>query len=147
MIRSRSTVVALSILFAAFGVGACASGGSGGGSSGAAYSSDYVTGDDLAELPDMTLYEFLQQHSMVRMEGTGGGQVIQVEDKAWRTGLGSKWQPAWLYVNGTRDFDPLGTARLLSIHEITRLQFFSSTDASARFGGDGYTPVIAIQTR
>lgn len=135
-------------ILAALGLAACASGGASGGM-GRATSRDLITGDDLAELPpDMTVFDLLRQHSSVRVQGSGASQTVYVEDRtAWNMGTGPRWRTADLYVDERRQFDILGTLRLMTLSQVARLEILASTDASARYGGEGRTPVIAITTK
>lgn len=146
--RARAALLpCLLAIGTALGLAACASGGSGG--MGRATSRDLITAEDLAEVPaDMTVFDLLRQHSSVRVQGSGGGQTIYVEDRtAWNMGAGPRWRAADLYVDERRQFDILGTLRLMSVSEVARLEILGSTDASARYGGGGRTPVIAITTK
>lgn len=116
---------------------------------GRATSRDFITAEDLIQLPpDMTVFDLLRQHSSVRVQGTGGAQIVYVEDRtSWNMGLGPRWRAADLYVDERRQFDILGTLRLMPVSQVARLEILTSTDASARYGGEGRTPVIAITTK
>ena len=119
--------------------GACASTG------GSIVSGDLLTEDDLAELRYETLYELLRNHPRIRMQGTGGSEQIYVEDRtAWGVTPGARWRAALLYVDDSRALDPVPRVRELRIDEIRRLEILTSTEASARFGGHGYNPVISV---
>ena len=82
---------------------------------------------------------------MIRIQGTGAGEQIYVEDTtAWRVTPGPRWRTALLYVNDSRALDPVPTVREIRVEEIRRLEILTSTEASARFGGHGYDPIISV---
>lgn len=123
---------------------ACASAG---GSAGA-YTRSLVTAEDLAAVPEMSLYDFLRQHSRIRITNPGGGEQIFVEDRTpWEATPQSQWRRADVYVNDRRVFDPIATVREIRTTGVARLEILTSTEASARYGREGYTPVVAIVTR
>lgn len=129
----------LSALLSGLLFGACASTG------GSIVSGDLLTEDQLAEVRYETLYELLRNHPRIRMQGTGGGEQIYVEDRtAWGVTPGARWRAALVYVNDSRALDPVPRVRELRIEEIRRLEILTSTEASARFGGHGYNPIISV---
>lgn len=129
-----ATISGLLLLLAA-----CASTG------GVGPSGKLLTERDLSHVPHQMLYELLRNHPLIRMQGTGGGEQIYVEDRtAWGVTPGSRWRPALLYVNDSRALDPVPRVRELRVDEIRRLEILTSTEASARFGGHGYDPCIAV---
>lgn len=122
------------------------------GGGGLSLSSPLLTEKDLAKLPSMTVFELLSRHSRIRVDRTGADQRLFVEDRSTMgTGgvstTGDRWRAADLYVDGRREFDGLGTVRLLRVDEVQRIEILTSTEASSRFGGDGYTPIIAIRRK
>lgn len=121
-----------------------------GGGRGSSVSSALLTEKDLAELPPMTVFDLLSRHSRIRIDRTGADQRLFVEDRSTMGtagGASDRWRRADVYLNGRRDIDPLGTVRLLRIEDVKRIEILTSTEASSRFGGDGYTPIIAIQKK
>lgn len=123
-----------------------------GGRGGSSFSSAILTEKDLADVPSMTVFELLSRHSRIRIDRTGADQRLFVEDRSTMGTAGvatgsDRWRTADVYVNGRRDFDPLGTVRLLRVEDVRRIEILTSTEASSRFGGDGYTPIIAIRKK
>ena len=52
-----------------------------------------------------------------------------------------------VYINERREADPVSAIREMSIDEVRQIQILRASEASARYGGDGYLGVIAITTR
>ena len=109
----------------------------------------------LAQLPDMSLREFLERHQLVRFRGSGsiqqrGGEALYVQDRgaAIRGAVSSgRYVAGDLYINDRREFDVIGVLRDIRISEIRQIQILSSTDISSRYGGDGRVPGVAIRMK
>ena len=126
-------------------VGSLAGGGSGG--SGRAFSSEIIRGDDLLDLPEMSVYDLLRRHQLLRFERVSGvGEVILLMAATSSARAGSM-QSVQLRINERREPDAIGAIRDLSIDEISRIEILTRTEASARYGGDGFVGAIAITTR
>ena len=126
-------------------VGSLAGGGSGG--SGRAFSSEIIRSDDLLHLPEMSVYELLRRHQLLRFERVSGvGEVILLMSASSSARAGSM-QSIQLRINERREPDAIGAIRDLSIDEVSRIEILTRTEASARYGGDGFVGAIAITLR
>ena len=123
-------------------VGSLADGG--GGGSGRAYSSELIRAEDLLYLPEMSVYELLRRHQLLRFERVSGqGEVILLVSATSSSTVG-RMQAVQMRINERREADPIGAIRDLSIDEVNRIEILTRTEASARYGGDGYVGAIAI---
>lgn len=117
------------------------------GGYGKALTSRLITEKDLANLPDMSLYELLRQHAEVRIEdypGAGGGRgvIFCAERETINTYRGCP-----VIVNEREAHDPIATARDLSIHELSRIEILRRSEASNRYGGSGMIGAIVVRTK
>lgn len=126
-------------------IGSLAGGGSGG--SGRAFSSEIIRADDLLTLPEMSVYDLLRRHQLLRFERVSGmGEVILLMAATSSARAGSM-QSIQLRINERREADAVGAIRDLSIDEVSRIEILTRTEASARYGGDGFVGAIAITLR
>ncbi|MFQ5690395.1 MAG: hypothetical protein ACE5HQ_09010 [Gemmatimonadota bacterium] len=119
-----------------------------------AFSASLITDKDLAKIPTMSVFELLRRNNRIRFLGTGAGQDIYVEDRGTMGATGtrntagsSRFRLAEVYIGERKALDPLDTLRSLRTDEVKRIEILTSTDASARFGGAGLTPVISIRLK
>jgi len=118
------------------------------GSSGNAYNSSVIREADLVNLPEMSVYQLLRQHSRLRFDRlTGGGEVILLNSGVSTSLNGGRFTGVQVYINERREGDAVTAVRGMSIDEIKRIEILSSGEASARYGGDGWIGAIAITTR
>lgn len=115
------------------------------GSSGKAYTSRLITEEDLAALPDMSVYDLLRRHAEVRIEdfpGSGGGRgiIFCAERETVSTYRGCP-----VIVNEREAHDPIAAVRDLSIHEVSRIEILRRSEASNRYGGSGMIGAIVIR--
>lgn len=123
-------------------VGSLAGGGSGG--SGRAFSSEIIRAEDLLSLPEMSVYDLLRRHQLLRFERMSGvGEVILLVSATSSARAGSM-QAVQLRINERREPDTIGAIRDLSIDEVSRIEILTRTEASARYGGDGFVGAITI---
>ncbi len=126
-------------------VGSLAGGGSGG--SGRAFSSEIIRADDLLDLPEMSVYDLLRRHQLLRFERVSGAGEVILLMAATSSARAGGMQSIQLRINERREPDAIGAIRDLSIDEIRRIEILTRTEASARYGGDGFVGAIAITTR
>ena len=127
-------------------VGSLAGGGRGG--SGRAFSSEIIRADDLLDLPEMSVYDLLRRHQLLRFDRVSGmGEVIFLMATGSSSARAGTIQSVQLMINERREPDAVGAIRDLSIDEIGRIEILTRTEASARYGGDGFVGAIAITTR
>ena len=126
-------------------IGSLAVGGVGG--SGRAFSSEVVRAEDLLNLPEMSVYELLRRHQLLRFERLSGvGEVILLVSATSSARVGSR-QAIQLRINERREPDAIGAIRDLSIDDVSRIEILTRTEASARYGGDGFVGAINIMLR
>ena len=125
-------------------IGSLSSGGSGG--SGRAFSSEIIRSEDLLDLPEMSVYDLLRRHQLLRFERVTGGETIFLVSATSSARAGGI-QSIQLRINERREADPIGAIRDLSIDEIGRIEILTRTEASARYGGDGFVGAISITMR
>ena len=114
---------------------------------GRAFSADVINEEDLAALPEMSLYQLLRRHQRLRFERFSGGEVILL-DQVRRTSVNAgRFRGVQLYVDERREADPVSVLRTMSTDEVKQIQILTASEASARYGGDGYIGVLAIRTR
>ncbi len=118
------------------------------------FNATVIRDSDLEGFPDMTVYQLLRQHQRLRFErltGSGVGEVIifagrGVTGQTSLSGMG-RFRGVEVYINERREADPVNAMRVMSIREIKQLDILSASEASARYGGDGWIGVISIRTR
>lgn len=112
-----------------------------------AFSGSTITQEDLLALPEMSVYDLLRQHNRLRFERWPEGEVIII-DQVQRTSVNAgRFRGVDMYVDDRRVFDPVSEIRNMSIDEVRQIDILRASEASARYGGDGYLGAIAIQTR
>ena len=145
MLRTAAACAALLLPLASCATAGGASADGSGGND--AFLRSLITREELSGLPpSMTVFELIRQHARTQVRGGGGGEAILVEDRTtWEMTPQSRWRPARVYLN-EREI-PAGVSALkeLRISEVRRIEILTSTEASARYGGAGYSPVIAIR--
>ena len=118
-----------------------------GGSRSRILGSSVIRAEDLVDLPEMSVYELLRQHSLIRFDRISGGEVILLTSvTASRWGV-SRVQGLEMRINERREPDGVNAIREMSIDEVSRIEILSRTEASARYGGDGYIGALVITTR
>lgn len=118
-----------------------------GGSRSRILGSSVIRAEDLLDLPEMSLYDLLRQHQLIRFDRVTGGEVIlltSVTASRWNV---SRTQAVELRINERREPDGVNAIREMSIDEVSRIEILSRTEASARYGGDGYVGALVITTR
>ena len=126
-------------------IGSLSGGGSGG--SGRAFSSEIIRADDLLNLPEMSVYDLLRRHQLLRFERmSGAGEVILLISATSSSRAGGM-QAVQLRINERREPDTIGAIRDISIDEVSRIEILTRTEASARYGGDGFVGAINITLR
>ena len=120
----------------------------GGGGRSRILNSEIIRAEDLLDLPEMSVYDLLRQHQLLRFDRlSGAGEVIVLTSvTASRWGV-SRAQAVELRINERREPDAVNAIREMSIDEVSRIDILSRTEASARYGGDGYVGAIVITTR
>ncbi len=118
---------------------------------GRAFNSTVIRAEDLAALPEMSVYQLLRQHHRLRFERISGGEQIVfdgrgVDGTASLSG-NTRYSGIQLYIDDRLQADAVNYLRSMSIDEVKQIDILSRTEASARYGGDGYIGAIAIQTR
>lgn len=119
--------------------------------SGRAFSATIIEAEDLAHLPEMSIYQLLRRHQRLRFERVSGGEVIVftgrgIDGTASLSGS-SRYQGIQLFIDDRLQADPVNYLRTMSIDEVRQIQILSRTEASARYGGDGWIGAIAVTTR
>lgn len=103
-----------------------------------------ITGEDLADLRTMSLYELFRQHPGVRfVRGPDGGEIMLCEDRVGGAGL----RGCVVFVNDRQATGDIATLRSIYTDEVERLEILRSSEASNRFGGDGWDGAIVIHTK
>lgn len=120
-------------------------------STGRAFSATVIEAEDLAALPEMSLYELLRRHHRLRFERVSGGEQIVFAGRGidGTTSLSgtSRYSGIQLFIDDRLQADPVNYLRSMSIDEVKQIQILSRTEASARYGGDGWIGAIAVTTR
>ena len=110
--------------------------------------SEVIRAEDLVDLPEMSVYELLRQHSLLKFDRMSTlGEVIlltSVTLSSWRS---FREQVMEVRINERREGDGVNAIRELSIDDVSRIEILSRTEASARYGGDGYIGALVITTR
>ncbi|MDE2720706.1 hypothetical protein [Candidatus Palauibacter polyketidifaciens] len=119
-----------------------------GGSRSRILGSEVIRAEDLVDLPEMSVYELLRQHSLLKFDRMSTlGEVIlltSVTLSSWRS---FREQVMEVRINERREGDGVNAIRELSIDDVSRIEILSRTEASARYGGDGYIGALVITTR
>ena len=118
-----------------------------GGGRGQAFSSEVIRAEDLLHLPEMSVYELLRRHQLLRFDRMSTlGEVILLTSATSSLRAG-RLQSVQVRINERREVDGVAAIRDLSIDEIGRIEILTRTEASARYGGDGFVGAIVITTR
>ena len=118
-----------------------------GGGRGQAFSSEVIRAEDLLHLPEMSVYELLRRHQLLRFDRMSTlGEVILLTSATSSLRAG-RLQAVQVRINERREVDGVAAVRDLSIDEISRIEILTRTEASARYGGDGFVGAIVITTR
>ncbi|WP_420464200.1 hypothetical protein [Candidatus Palauibacter sp.] len=120
---------------------------SGGGGRTRVLGSEIIRGEDLLAFPEMTVYELLRQHSLLRFDRRTGGERILLQSVTASRWSVSRMQSVVVRINERREPDAVNALREMSIDEVSRIEILSRTQASARYGGAGYVGAIVITTR
>ena len=120
---------------------------SGGGGRSRVLGSEIIRAEDLLEFPEMSVYELLRQHSLLRFDRRSGGETIALQSVTLSNWSSYRLQAVVLRINERREPDAVNALREMSIDEVSRIEILSRTQASARYGGDGYVGAIVITTR
>lgn len=105
------------------------------------FGSRNIQAEDLADLRPMSLYEFFRQHSRVRfVRSPEGNEILLCEDR----GGVAQLRGCGVYVNERQATGHISTLRSIYIHEVERLEILRRSEASNRFGGDGWEGAIVI---
>lgn len=119
---------------------------------GKAFNSTVIRAEDLAPLPEMTLYQLLRQHQRLRFERIPQGEVIVfagrgVTGTSNLSGSAGRFRAVEVLINERREADPVSALRDMWIHNVVQIDILSAGEASARYGGDGWLGAISISTR
>lgn len=110
-----------------------------------AFGSTHITAEDLENLRPMTLYEFFRQHSRVRFDrGPAGNEILLCED---RGGVTDMRGCAVVLEGRLIASGPIALLRSTYIHEVERLEILRRSEASNRFGGDGWSGAIVVHMK
>lgn len=119
-----------------------------GGSRSRILGSEVIRGEDLLDLPEMSVYELLRQHSLLKFDRMSTlGEVILLTSVTLSSWGSFREQAMEVRINERREGDGVNAIRELSIDEVSRIEILSRTEASARYGGDGYIGALVITTR
>ena len=119
-----------------------------GGGSGRAYSADVIRAEDLVYLPEMSVYQLLRQHQRIRFDRfTGMGEVILFDHVVSTSLNNGRFTAVQVLVNERPQGDGVSVVRGMSIDEVKRIDILSRSEASARYGGDGWIGAIVITTK
>ena len=119
-----------------------------GGGSGRAFSADVIRAEDLVYLPEMSVYQLLRQHQRIRFDRfTGMGEVILFDHVVSTSLNNGRFTTVQVLVNDRPQGDGVSVVRGLSIDEVQRIDILSRSEASARYGGDGWIGAIVITTK
>jgi hypothetical protein len=119
-----------------------------GGSRSRILGSEVIRAEDLVDLPEMSVYELLRQHSLLKFDRMSTlGEVILLTSVTLSSWGSFREQAMEVRINERREGDGVNAIRELSIDEVSRIEILSRTEASARYGGDGYIGALVITTR
>ena len=120
----------------------------GGGSRSRVLGSEVIRAEDLVDLPEMSVYELLRQHSLLKFDRVSTlGEVILLTSVTLSSWGSFREQAMEVRINERREGDGVNAIRELSIDEVSRIEILTRTEASARYGGDGYIGALVITTR
>ncbi|MYA32064.1 MAG: hypothetical protein F4164_07305 [Gemmatimonadales bacterium] len=120
---------------------------SAGGSRARILGSEVIRGEDLLDLPEMSVYDLLRQHQLLKFDRVSGvGEVVMLQSVTLTSWGSSRFQGLEVRVNERREADGVNTLREMSIDDVSRIEILSRTEASARYGGDGYVGALVITT-
>lgn len=120
----------------------------GGGSRSRILGSEVIRAEDLVDLPEMSVYELLRQHSLLKFDRVSTlGEVILLTSVTLSSWGSFREQVMEVRINERREGDGVNAIRELSIDEVSRIEILTRTEASARYGGDGYIGALVITTR
>lgn len=121
---------------------------SSGGSRARILASEIIRGEELLDLPEMSVYDLLRQHQLLKFDRISGvGEVVMLQSVTLTSWGAARFQGLEVRVNERREADGVNTLREMSIDDVTRIEILSRTEASARYGGDGYVGALVITTR
>ncbi|MXX70202.1 MAG: hypothetical protein F4Y74_14735 [Gemmatimonadales bacterium] len=119
-----------------------------GGSRSRILGSEVIRAEDLVDLPEMSVYELLRQHSLLKFDRMSTlGEVILLTSVTLSSWGSFREQAMEVRINERREGDGVNAIRELSIDDVSRIEILSRTEASARYGGDGYIGALVITTR
>ena len=122
--------------------------GSLGGGRANVLNSTIIREEDLVNFPEMSVYELLRQHQRLRFDRFSQVGEVIILDSVVSTSLNNgRFVGIQMRINERREGDPISAIRGMSIDEVKRIEILSSSEASARYGGDGWTGAISITTR
>ena len=120
----------------------------GGGGRSRILGSEVIRAEDLVDLPEMSVYELLRQHSLLKFDRMSTlGEVILLTSVTLSSWGSFREQAMEVRINERREGDGVNAIRELSIDEVSRIEILTRTEASARYGGDGYIGALVITTR
>lgn len=111
-----------------------------------AFSSRDIRRDDLEPLPDMSVFELFRMHSLVQVEPGSDNVFMSGRTVSQRVGAPSRLA-AMVYINERRVPFAVEVLKSLRIAEVSRIELLSPGEGSARYGGHGLNPIIAIRRR
>ncbi len=111
-----------------------------------AFSSRDIRRDDLEPLPDMSVFELFRMHSLVQVEPGSDNVFMSGRTVSQRVGAPSRLA-AMVYINERRVPFAVEVLKSLRISEVSRIELLSPGEGSARYGGHGLNPIIAIRRR
>ncbi len=115
-------------------------------SSSRAFSSRDIRRDDLDPLPpEMTLYELFRLHTYVQVEP--GSDNVFMSGRSSQAIAGQRSNAALVYINERRVPFAVEVFKTLRVSDVSRIELLTPGEGSARYGGDGLNPVIAIRRR
>jgi len=121
---------------------------SAGGSRSRILGSQVIRAEDLLDLPEMSVYELLRQHSLLKFDRLSTlGEVILLTSVTLSAWGSHREQAVEVRINERREGDGVNAIRELSIDDVSRIEILTRTEASARYGGDGYIGALVITTR
>lgn len=120
---------------------------SAGGSRARIMGSEVIRAEDLIDLPEMSVYDLLRQHQLIKFDRVTGGEIIVLQSVTLTSWGAARYQGLEVRINERREADGVNTLREMSIDEVGRIEILSRTEASARYGGNGYVGALVITTR
>lgn len=111
-----------------------------------AFSSRDIRRDDLEGLPDMSVYELFRMHSLIQVEPGSDNVFMSGRTVSQRVGA-PRQLPVLVYINERRVPFAVEVFKTLHVSEVLRIELLTPGEGSARYGGDGLNPIIAIRRR